>query len=357
MATNPSPLLDFEPLLAPIPGSEPAGSTLPYIIRERLDLCRREINPNDYDESDPRRPATAKSAEWSTILSLSQQVLLETSKDLSVAARLTEALVKQSRFVGLRDGLRLLRLMVEQCWDRLSPPLEEGDDMEVRAAAFRWLDDPDRGASFPNTLRAVPLVLGDGAEYGWQDWRRSQDPRSGLTPETFDKARLVTPVESTREVVELLSAARTEFDGMVHALQERMGESAPAMLGLRQAIDDCQLLANQILQLNAATDPPAAETDAPSESSGATEAIPSIGSSSPAPTRQALTRIQIYAQLTEAANALRRLEPHSPIPYLLERAVNLGSLPFPLLMKELIRDTNVLTEMSREIGFKEAPPE
>jgi type VI secretion system protein ImpA len=316
-------------------------------------MFRREINPNDYDPSDPQRPSTAKAADWPAIAELGQQVLRETSKDLSVAARLTEALVKEYRFVGLRDGLRLLRLMVEQCWDRLSPALDEGDDLEVRAAPFRWLDDPDRGASFPSTLRSVPLVLGGGAEYGWLDWRRSQDPRSGLTPESFDKARQATPVDSSRDAVELLSAARAEFDGMVNALKERMGESAPAMLGLRQAFDDCQLLAQQILELNATMDLPEAAPDSATESSDATDAMAATGSGSAATARQPITRAQIYAQLTEAANALRRLEPHSPIPYLLERAVTLGSLPFPALMRELIRDPNVLTEMSREMGLKE----
>ncbi len=86
-----------------------------------------------------------------------------------MAARLTEALVKKFQFAGLRDGLRLLQLMVEQCWDRLSPVLEEGDDLEVRAAPFRWIDDPDRGAFFPSTIRALPLVHGNATEYGWQD--------------------------------------------------------------------------------------------------------------------------------------------------------------------------------------------
>lgn len=354
MGTNPSPLLDFDRLLAPIPGPDPAGSTLPYLTRERLESFRREINPNDYDPSDPQRPSTAKAADWPAIVDLGQQVLRESSKDLSVAARLAEALVKEYRLVGLRDGLRLLRLMVERCWERLSPALEEGDDLEVRAAAFRWLDDPDRGASFPSTLRAVPLVLGDGAaEYGWLDWRRGQDPRSGLTPESFDKARRATPVDSSRDAVELLAAARAEFDGMVKALKERMGESAPAMLGLRQAFDDCQLLAQQILQLNAATDLLEVPSVAASDSSEVTDARAATGPGSSATARRPVTRAQIYAQLTEAANALRRLEPHSPIPYLLDRAVTLGGLPFPALMRELIRDANVLTEMSREIGLKE----
>ncbi len=57
----------------------------------------------------------------------------------------------------------------------------------------------------------------------------------------------------SRNAVERLTEVRAEFDGLAKALKEQMGESAPAMLGMRQAIDDCQLLPQQILQLNART--------------------------------------------------------------------------------------------------------
>jgi predicted component of type VI protein secretion system len=58
------------------------------------------------------------------------------------------------------------------------------------------------------------------------------------------------------------------------------------------------------------------------------------------------------------ADLLERLEPHSPVPYLVRRAVALGSLPFPQLMKALIREdyTQAITEMNRELGIKEEPP-
>jgi type VI secretion system protein ImpA len=161
------------------------------------------------------------------------------------------------------------------------------------------------------------------------------------------------PLQASRETVELLSAARVEFDGMVKALNERMGETAPAMLGLRRAFEDCQLLAQQILQLNVSATPTEVALDAEPASAGATGVMPATEPGSPAASRHAITRAQIYTQLAEAANMLRRLEPHSPIPYLLERAVTLGALSFPDLMKELVRDANVLAAMSRELGIKE----
>ena len=69
------------------------------------------------------------------------------------------------------------------------------------------------------------------------------------------------------------------------------------------------------------------------------------------------TREDIYHALAEAADALERLEPHSPVPFLVRRAVELGALPFPLLMAALIRDSGVLSEMNRELGIKEPAAE
>ena len=69
--------------------------------------------------------------------------------------------------------------------------------------------------------------------------------------------------------------------------------------------------------------------------------------------RQVASRAQVYQQLAQAAALLQQLEPHSPIPYLINRAVELGALSFPDLMRQLIRDSDVLTAMNRELGIKE----
>ena len=52
------------------------------------------------------------------------------------------------------------------------------------------------------------------------------------------------------------------------------------------------------------------------------------------------------------------MEPHSPIPDLLRRAVELGRMPFRRLITQLIRDPGQLAEVFREFGIKEGedPP-
>src|SRR5437879_12796114 len=104
--------LDFEALLAPIAADAPCGSSVPFDIRKRLEEARKEENPADYAPDDPMRPTDFKKADWDGIVELSVEALTKTSKDLQVAARLTEALARIDGFPGLQPGLHLLRAVV-----------------------------------------------------------------------------------------------------------------------------------------------------------------------------------------------------------------------------------------------------
>ena len=138
-----------------------------------------------------------------------------------------------------------------------------------------------------------------------------------------------------------------ELNKLTKALSAKMGPEAPALSGVRQALEDCQKLVQQIAAMRR---PEAAgKTDI---SSGQ-----AVGGGAVAPSGGGLpSRQEAYRQLEHAANVLRQLEPHSPIPYLVQRAVELGRLPFPQLIKALIRDANVLSELNRELGVKEKEP-
>lgn len=344
MAASP-PLLNFDSLLAPIPGDNPAGGSIPFDVKEKLEEDRREEDPADYAADDPMRPEEFKKADWPHIARLTQEILTNKSKDLLLAARLMEALVKQHGFSGLRDGLRLMRLLVEQCWDRLHPPIEAPDDVEMRAGPFNWLDDPDHGALFPNTVRAVPMVVGAGGGFGWRAWKQSQEGHGDIKREDLDKAIAAAPLERCATLGEDLKLAAEELNLLAQALSAKMGPSAPGLTAIRQAMDDCRLLLNQILKMKGASAPAAA---APSGDKSA------AATGSPRPV--AATRAEAYRQLEEAAALLQQLEPHSPIPYFVQRAVRLGELSFPQLIKALIRDGNVLAELNREMGIAEEPP-
>jgi type VI secretion system protein ImpA len=340
------PLLDADALLLPIPGENPAGEPISFQLRETLNESRKAIDPDLYPADDPMRPEL-RPADWPGIVRLAKEVLTGTSKDLLVAARLTEALVKLHGFAGARDGFRLLRQLVNDCWERLNPPIEDGD-LEVRAAPFNWLDDPDLGARFPTTLRAVPLVAGEN--YAWQQWHQMQAGRGPLTAEVFERAVAATPREFCQQTVDDLAEARTELNLLTECLRSRLNEVAPGLFEVHKALEECEVLALQILERKGPA--PIAEAE-PSTEEASTEG-PAVEKTGPG--RRPTTRADVYAQLNELANVLQQMEPHSPIPYLIQKAVELGGLPFPQLMRALIRDENILSEMNRELGIKEPPP-
>lgn len=346
------PLIDFFSLLLPISAEEPAGGSVPFDVKEELEQARKEVNPESFAADDPMRPEDYVKAEWGRIIELSQQTLREKSKNLLIAARLLEGLSKKNGFLGLRDGLHLMRLLVEVCWDRLDPPVED-EDMEVRAAPFHWIDDPDRGAVFPNSVRSMTLLSAGGNSFSWQQWQQSQGgPDKG--GEVVEKTIGAANRDQCQALVDNLSQAVMELKFLQQYLASKMGPDAPGFTSLRPAMDDCLRLAKQILQRKGPA-PAGAGTEENGDQSGEGQA--SGGGPAVAMGRPRLsTREDIYHALAEAADALERLEPHSPVPFLVRRAVELGALPFPMLMAALIRDTSVLSEMNRELGIKEAAP-
>jgi type VI secretion system protein ImpA len=137
----------------------------------------------------------------------------------------------------------------------------------------------------------------------------------------------------------------TELNALTEDLAAKLGAASPGMGVVRGVLDECRIFLQQIIQQRPDV---AAESD-----KEAGEAAPGV---SPGTAGAVLSRTDLYRQVGVAAQSLRELEPHSPIPYLLLRAVELGMMPFPKLMQELIRDANVLTELKRELGIKEEPP-
>jgi len=138
-----------EDLLQPIPGSNPAGANLRYDpIYDKIKEARRE--EEDVDQGDWKR--TRKVADWPQVIKLAGDALATKSKDLQIAAWLTEALLKQESLGGLRAGLELLRRMLEKFWEQLYPELE-GGDAELRAGPLTWV-----GRYLDAGVRTVPLT-------------------------------------------------------------------------------------------------------------------------------------------------------------------------------------------------------
>src|SRR5215472_5363379 len=123
-------------LLNPIPGQNPSGPSLRYDpVYDKIREARRADEELQLSEEASKKDVwarTAKKADFVLATKLCTDVLANKSKDLQIAAWLTEALLAQERLPGLIQGLDVLRGLLENFWDSVHPEIEDGD-LEMRA--------------------------------------------------------------------------------------------------------------------------------------------------------------------------------------------------------------------------------
>jgi type VI secretion system protein ImpA len=336
--------LDVETLLRRRAANSENRDVRSLELRQELEKARRNPGSHDGSRGSKQVPRSA----WEEIVSKTAGSLADGGRDLGLAARLTEAITKLHGFAGLRDGLHLMRRLVEDCWDELTPRPRGDGDLDPLLAPLRWIDDPDRGALFPHTVRAIQFARHAERSYSWIDWKRLKDRGDSSTWSAFERAIYVTPRIELEESLEELTQSHCELERLTGSLSTHTPEPFE-MPGLWRAIDDCRALLEHVLQ-----QVPAAATDDQNhpEILDVENAASWSGDGTEVGFTQTQVRAQIYAQIEQLAMTLQRIEPHSPVPHLLLRAVQLGALPFPQLMSELLRDQNVLGRMNQELGIR-----
>src|SRR3954467_10944845 len=145
-----------EDILVPIPGENPSGADLRYdtklLVLDKLKEARRQDDELEQGAWQSER----KVANWPVVLKLAQETLATTSKNLQVAAYLTEALLQTEKFAGLRQGLELVNRLATEFWDTVYPVIdpEDPETREDRATPLGWLntqlDLPIRSAPINN---------------------------------------------------------------------------------------------------------------------------------------------------------------------------------------------------------------
>jgi len=142
-----------ESLLQPVAVAEPCGCDLEYdpafLELERLVQGKPEQQMGSavLPGQEPDWDAVAKRA----------ATLLGKTKDLRIALHLTRAWLATYGFTGLRDGLAVLRGLVERYWDGVFPRLDPNDknDPTLRVNILMELCD---AAAVTDRVRALPLV-------------------------------------------------------------------------------------------------------------------------------------------------------------------------------------------------------
>ena len=334
-------------LLNPVPGENPSGVSLRY---ERIYDQIKEARIEE-DESIPSGDwqRTVKRADYALVIKLAGEALATKSKDLQLAAWLTEAYVKREGIGLIAPCFKLMQDLQEQFWDTLYPEIEDGD-AGMRAVPVEFA--ANRVAAI---LREAPVTrdglnyyqykdsraVGYEADTEYNDAKREARERAikdgKPTAEEFDKAFASTPKSFYVNLEEAIQSSTEMLETLQIFCEEKYGDDGPAFGKLRSSLEEVGQVIGSLLNEKRKLEPDAvvavAEEEPESEPEVAAE-VESVAetvtvakakkgksvSAEPADWDDAISRVQACAQF------LQKDRPASPVAYLLQASVRLGEM-------------------------------
>ena len=366
---------DLDTLLAPIPGDTPQGTDIredytaqsPYNrLRDARSEARDAEKLQDAGDPDARDPA----ASWRTVRELALKALTETTKDLEVAAWLTESCVRSHGMVGLAAGAQLIRGLAEQYWDNIFP-LPDDYGVETRVAPVTGLNGRDGNGSLIQPLHKLPLFTrGDGSAIAFYQYqssaqlptldaeRRKQRLEAGAIPfEELEKEARTTGARAFGQLRDETRAALRAWEAMTEVLDAKASEDPPSTSQvrdlLRGILDIAQRYAPE--EAAAADDTAAAgggDGGAMVTTGGPGMMMPGLAASQAA----VVSRDDALRALENIATFFRKTEPHSPLSYTLDEAVRRGRLSWPALLEEIVGDRDSRNSILTSLGIRPPPP-
>jgi type VI secretion system protein ImpA len=258
--------IDIEAILAPIPGDNPAGEDLRY--GPAYDYIKEARRADDLlDRGDWQREI--KTSDWDAVIATAVDALINKSKDLQIAAWLTEALVDTEGFSGLAIGLKMLNGFLRDYWEHVYPEIEEGD-LDFRVGPIEFMNE-----KLWLAVKQVPLTDKDATPgYSWLQWQESRQvgyetdirnqygdvdenkkkarnasiAEGKITAEDFDAAVARSSKAYYESLAEDLIACLDEFKKFDDTVDEKFGSEAPRLAELRETLKDCERVIMKIFK-------------------------------------------------------------------------------------------------------------
>lgn len=355
--------MSFELLTQPISPEKPCGGDLRgeplnavyYQIKDiRFDA--RTIEKNNLGDNGQAQTRD----HWKRVYELSLNVLETQSKNLQIVSWMIEALVRLEGFKGLAKGFLLTRQLIELYWDQLYPlPEKDQDenDLDNRIASLAGLSGEENEGTLIFPILNTEITQGKSVP-SYTTWQyqkalevdRISDPikkkektdAGGIILEDFVTSAKETDPVFFKELDADLRSALQELKSLDAILFEKCKEQSPSFSRINQSLTLC---------LDSLTSF-AKDYIIPSSNEllGATQENPFPEGSYTMPSFT--SREESFQNLLRIADFFSQSEPHSPLPYLIKKAVRWGRMPLPDLLSEIVEDENNLKTIFRLAGME-----
>lgn len=330
----------IEKLLQPVSTEQPCGPDLSsdgqFDELETILKGKPEI-----DFGNIKKPA--EPPDWRQLQQKSADYLGR-SKHLRAATMLCCCLLKMNGIAGFRDGVQLIRGLIEQYWDTVYPLLdpEDNNDPTYRLNIVAALTAP-RGSvtgwlAIMDNLYTAPLCQPKGAPpVTFEQLQAAKLRQAGGEGAPLDGPTLtsITPVlRGCAEQVANHHQALQEASETIHALDQFLANTLSAQKSM--SFEELQKTLKEMLTSLEPYLPSAAGEAAAETGEAATTAEASGNGGVAISIRGSIrSREDVVTALDSICQYYDQVEPGSPVPFLLRRAQKLATMNFVQAVQEL----------------------
>lgn len=357
------PVIDIDAITQPISDESPSGENLRYSgLYDEISEARRADDALALGDW----TSNLKTANYKQVIDLALPALTGRAKDLQIAAWLTESLIRQHGFPGLRDSMKMLTALQDTFWETIHPEIDEGD-MEGRGNAIEWFDvqgaesiittaiTAGRGLSLVNyedsKMFDIPEDLSafepeEQQRYNALKDRAEKEHRT--TTEQWRAARKQTRRQFCEETNFAIEECWAAYKDLNRSIEEHFDRNqSPGMTNLRKSLEEIHVIVKKMLEEKRLEEPDPSDY----EESGDAGSASSDGNPRGSGTGAVNDRREALQRLAEVAAYFQRAEPHSPVSYLVQRAVKWGNMPLESWLTDVIKDEGVLSQLRQTLGF------
>ena len=361
-------------LIAPIDGSyHGVGEDL--MFDPRIDAIVAARQEDDPLLAQGNWVTELKVADWDFVKNQCAELLSHTSKDMKLALWYVDALSHTDHLAGISQGLSLLQALNDEYWLTMYPPLDgEEDSMDIRAGLLSWfvkaLTDDIKQLSLADTKL-------ESYDYNYyltardHDKQRQQNPDSEtsnqLTLSDYNHAIKNSSEAWQQALMSNLNKVSEQWQDLTDQLNDLMGMDAPVFAPvtdllvaltqhLRPLIPEYADTTNSISQEGVA-DTVGSEGDNESTMLDGNKSLAStknvtLTDFNPSNRDHQSNRQQALKLLAQIQEYFAANEPHSPVTFLLGRAIDWADMPLDQWLTHIIKNEDQLSMISDMVGIQ-----
>ncbi|MGP5177078.1 type VI secretion system protein TssA [Psychrobacter aquimaris] len=374
MNTDNSLTTNIDTLAAPIEGSR-HGVGEDLIFDPRIDAIVAARQEDDPLLAQGNWVTELKVADWDFVKNQCAELLSHTSKDMKLALWYVDALSHTDHLSGISQGLSLLQALNDEYWLTMYPPLDgEEDSMDIRAGLLSWFVK-----ALSDDIKQLSLADTKAENYNYNyyltardhDKQRQQNPDSEtsnqLTLSDYNHAIKTSSEAWQQALMSNVNKVTEQWQTLTDQLNDLMGMDAPVFAPvtdllvaltqhLRPLIPEYSDITSSIGQESVADNVDLIDNNEPmmSDGNGQSASTKNISSTSFNPSNRdhQSNRRQALKLLAQIQDYFATNEPHSPVTFLLGRAIDWADMPLDKWLTHIIKNEDQLSMLSDMIGIQ-----